>query len=195
MGRPTRDMATCRSHRRKGVILQRSSGYRWSISRGAPELAWFQADVCSSVLPLCSPFEAAGIPSIGWSSTNAPVTLSRAGFPVSLVKPTAVEPPVRASRRTPGDIPVPRVVGAIPFVGALWVRRPGRWTHAECLPCALDVVGGEAIWHPSLHGCYHLLGAELLRFGNDRWRVRLRTPAEGSSSAIVWDAAAPSRGP
>jgi hypothetical protein len=58
--------------------------------RSQPACASFQADVRASAL-LVSPFESAGIPSTGWSSTNAPVTLSRAGFPVSLVKPAAVE--------------------------------------------------------------------------------------------------------
>jgi hypothetical protein len=66
-------------------------------------------------------------------------------------------------RRAIAVVPVPGVVGAIPFVGALWIRRPGRWTHPECLPGALEVVGGEAVSHSGLHGCHHLLGAQLVR--------------------------------
>jgi hypothetical protein len=46
-------------------------------------------------------------------------------------------------RRAIAVVPVPRVVGAIPFVGALWICRPGPWTDPECIPGALEVVGGE----------------------------------------------------
>jgi hypothetical protein len=47
-------------------------------------------------------------------------------------------------RRAIAVVPVPRVVGAIPFVGALWIRRPGRWTHPECLPGHGSGVQGKA---------------------------------------------------
>jgi hypothetical protein len=103
-----------------------------------------QADACSCALPIPSAYESRAIPWIGWTSTNAPLTLSRAGFPVRLVKPAAIgalSHQLLHVRRAVTVVPASGVVGALLFVGALRVSRSGRRAHAACLPGALEVVG------------------------------------------------------
>lgn len=119
--------------------MQRSAGHWWSISRGAREVACMRE--VSGRRPVVCATVVFSLRGCGDSLDRLFLDQCAGNLVMRRLPCQSREAGCRRAlpyqlldvRRAIAVVRVPRAISAIPFVVALWVRRPSRWTHVECL--------------------------------------------------------------